>query len=139
MHGRRGPEPYAYPTPPAQTPKPPIAAGARWLAAAAAIPGHAPGQVTANRDRVLSITKPFGRAASTPDTARGAAAQDPGGTLLILPRCASQEPAGMQPRETAATAAGPAQLTAAPSRRSDYAELSRQVRQAGLMDRRPRR
>jgi fatty acid desaturase len=45
----------------------------------------------------------------------------------------------MQSRETAATAAGPAQLTAATSRGSDYAELSRQVRQAGLMDRRPRR
>jgi fatty acid desaturase len=44
----------------------------------------------------------------------------------------------MRSRETAATA-DPAQLTAAPSRGSEYAELSRQVRQAGLMDRRPGR
>jgi fatty acid desaturase len=45
----------------------------------------------------------------------------------------------MQSRETAATAARPAQLSSAPSRGSDYAQLSRQVRQAGLMDRRPER
>jgi fatty acid desaturase len=42
----------------------------------------------------------------------------------------------MRSHETAA-AARPAELTAAPPRGGDYAELSRQVRQAGLLDRRP--
>jgi fatty acid desaturase len=42
----------------------------------------------------------------------------------------------MRSRETAATAARPAQLSGAPLRGSDYAGLSRQVRQASLMDRR---
>ena len=45
----------------------------------------------------------------------------------------------MRSSETAATATRPARLSGAPARRSDYAELSRQVRQAGLMDRRPAR
>jgi hypothetical protein len=42
----------------------------------------------------------------------------------------------MLSRETAATPARPAQLSGAPLRGSDYADLSRQVRQASLMDRR---
>jgi hypothetical protein len=46
----------------------------------------------------------------------------------------------MRSRETAATATRQAfQPFAAPLRGSDYAELTRQVRQAGLMDRRPGR
>ncbi len=43
----------------------------------------------------------------------------------------------MRSRETAATPARPAPPPGAPLRGSDYAELSRQVRQAGLLDRRP--
>jgi hypothetical protein len=49
----------------------------------------------------------------------------------------------MQPRERATAEAGPpsqpspvAPAPAGPARRSDYAELSRRVRQAGLLERR---
>jgi fatty acid desaturase len=45
----------------------------------------------------------------------------------------------MRSRQTAATSTPPAQLSGAPVRGSDYADLSRQVRQAGLMDRHPAR
>jgi fatty acid desaturase len=45
----------------------------------------------------------------------------------------------MRSRETAATTARPGQLSGAPPRGSEYAKLSRQVRQASLMDRRPGR
>ena len=45
----------------------------------------------------------------------------------------------MRSSETAATATRPAPRAGAPTRGSDYAELSRQVRKAGLMDRRPAR
>ena len=43
----------------------------------------------------------------------------------------------MRSRETAVVAAGRARPSAAPGRGSGYAELSRQVKQAGLLDRRP--
>jgi fatty acid desaturase len=43
----------------------------------------------------------------------------------------------MRSSETAATAAGQTEHSVTASRGSNYAELSRQVRQAGLMDRRP--
>jgi fatty acid desaturase len=45
----------------------------------------------------------------------------------------------MRSRETAVTATRPAELSGAPLRGGEYAALSRQVRQTGLMDRRPAR